>query len=163
MYLHNGLPINNTDDRRWFNDLPFSTQAFIMDITWCTIRQWTCFFFCRTISWFKKWKWQCHASNTDLTLFGMFFTSLGMFTKTSFNWGALYNVYIAIQAIGNTRLVNLHNITWQKVFFFTKIPVPFVFYSNIKCFRITNFRTPMNYIISYGINRRTLHLSMYIT
>ena len=37
--VHNGLPINNTDDRLWLYDLPFSAQAIIMDITWCTIRR----------------------------------------------------------------------------------------------------------------------------
>ena len=156
MYLHNGLPINNIDDRVRLNDLPFSTQEFIMDITWCTIRQLTFFFL-------------CHTSNTDLTPFGMFFISLSIFKEISFTWAAVHNIYIAIQAIGNTKLVNLHKIIRQKVFVFTQITFlslilfPFVFYSNIKCFRITNFRTPFNYIISYGINRHTLHLSMYIT
>ena len=158
MCLHKGLPINSTDDRLWLNHLHFSTQAFIMDITWWTIWQWTCFFLCRTISWFKKWQWRCHVSNTDLMLFDMFFISLSMFTKISFT---VNNVYITIQAIGNTRLVNLHNTIQQKVFVFTQItflwpiPVLLVFYSNIKCFRITNFWTPFNYIISYGIKRHT--------
>ena len=58
---------------------------------------------------------------TDLMLFGMFFISLSMFMKISFIWAALHNVYIAIQTIDNTRLVNLHNIIRQKVVVFTQI------------------------------------------
>ena len=41
--------------------------------------------------------------------------------KDFFPWAAVHNVYIATETIGNTRLVNLHNIARQKVFVFIEI------------------------------------------